>query len=70
MSDFRKAAKTREEGTPRADALMAGGVDLLSGGTDNHLMVCDLRRLDRSGKDAQNLLDVGGVHRDLPCVRP
>ena len=40
-----------------ADTLMANGVDLVSGGTDNHLILVDLRSLDISGRDAEHLLD-------------
>lgn len=40
-----------------ADALMAGGVNLVTGGTDNHLMLLDLRQLDVSGKELEHRLD-------------
>ena len=40
-----------------ADTLMKGGLDLVSGGTDNHLMLLDLRKLGISGKELQNRLD-------------
>ncbi len=40
-----------------ADALMAQGFKLVSGGTDNHLMLVDLRDLDISGKELQNRCD-------------
>jgi glycine hydroxymethyltransferase len=43
-----------------ADALAAtlqtGGVDVLTGGTDTHLILCDLRRSDLTGKDAEERL--------------
>ncbi|MBK8191160.1 MAG: serine hydroxymethyltransferase [Vampirovibrionales bacterium] len=44
-----------------AAALSADGVDLLSGGTDNHLMVLDLRRLNLTGKEAQARLEAIGI---------
>lgn len=44
-----------------ADALQAEGINLVSGGTDNHLMLIDLRNLNISGKDAEHLLDEIGV---------
>ncbi|MCS7460010.1 serine hydroxymethyltransferase [Paenibacillus doosanensis] len=44
-----------------AESLIAEGVDLVSGGTDNHLMLIDLRNLNISGKDAEHLLDEVGV---------
>jgi glycine hydroxymethyltransferase len=40
-----------------ADELTAQGFDLVSGGTDNHLMLLDLTAKDITGKDAQNWLD-------------
>ncbi|MGH3045730.1 MAG: serine hydroxymethyltransferase, partial [Gaiellaceae bacterium] len=39
-----------------ADALQEGGLDLLSGGTDNHLMQVDLRRSDWTGRGAEERL--------------
>ncbi|ULL19511.1 serine hydroxymethyltransferase [Paenibacillus sp. H1-7] len=44
-----------------SEALIAEGIDLVSGGTDNHLMLIDLRSLSISGKDAEHLLDEVGV---------
>jgi glycine hydroxymethyltransferase len=44
-----------------AAALMGHGVDLVSGGTDNHMVLADLRRLDISGKDAQTALEKAGI---------
>jgi glycine hydroxymethyltransferase len=44
-----------------AAALMAEGIDIVSGGTDNHLMMLDLRSLNMTGKDAQNLLEDIGI---------
>ncbi len=40
-----------------ADELMSRGIDLVSGGTDNHLMLADLRKTGVTGKDLQNRLD-------------
>ncbi|MDQ1911221.1 serine hydroxymethyltransferase [Paenibacillus sp. GD4] len=44
-----------------SESLLAEGVNLVSGGTDNHLMLIDLRSLNISGKDAEHLLDEIGV---------
>jgi glycine hydroxymethyltransferase len=44
-----------------AASLSAEGVNLVSGGTDNHLILIDLRNLNISGKDAEHLLDEVGV---------
>ncbi|GFN32725.1 serine hydroxymethyltransferase [Paenibacillus xylaniclasticus] len=40
-----------------ADALVGHGLNLVSGGTDNHLMLVDLRNLGITGKDAEHVLD-------------
>ncbi len=40
-----------------ATALMARGYQIISGGTDNHLMLIDLRNKNISGKKAQETLD-------------
>jgi glycine hydroxymethyltransferase len=44
-----------------ADALQAEGLHIVSGGTDNHLMLVDLRGQNISGKDAEHILDEVGV---------
>ena len=48
-----------------AKALAAGlakhGFRIVSGGTDNHLMLVDLRPKDLNGKDAQEVLDRAGI---------
>ena len=40
-----------------ADSLLKRGVNLVSGGTDNHLILLDLRSLNVTGRDAQHMLD-------------
>ncbi|MDD4494951.1 MAG: serine hydroxymethyltransferase, partial [Eubacteriales bacterium] len=40
-----------------ADELMARGFELVSGGTDNHLLLIDLTNKGITGRDAQYLLD-------------
>jgi glycine hydroxymethyltransferase len=40
-----------------ADALQKQGFKIVSGGTDNHLMLVDLRGLEVSGKELQNRCD-------------
>ena len=40
-----------------AKALMDRGFDIVSGGTDNHLMLVDLRKMELTGKATEKLLD-------------
>ena len=40
-----------------AETLLEGGIDLVSGGTDNHLMLLDLRKLEMTGKELEDRLD-------------
>ncbi len=44
-----------------AKTLMDGGFDLVSGGTDNHMMLVDLTNKDITGKDAEEALDKAAV---------
>ncbi|MCD6138994.1 MAG: serine hydroxymethyltransferase [Deltaproteobacteria bacterium] len=41
--------------------LMDAGFSLVSGGTDNHLMLVDLRNLDLTGRDAEKALEEAGI---------
>ena len=40
-----------------ANALIEEGFDIVSGGTDNHLMLVDLKKYDLTGKEAEKVLD-------------
>lgn len=40
-----------------AESLIGEGLNIVSGGTDNHLMMVDLRNLNITGKEAEHLLD-------------
>ena len=40
-----------------ADVLLGGGIQLVTGGTDNHLMLVDLRNEDVSGRELEERLD-------------
>lgn len=40
-----------------AEELLGYGFDLVSGGTDNHLMLVDLRNFNKTGKEMETLLD-------------
>ncbi|WP_166243503.1 serine hydroxymethyltransferase [Paenibacillus turpanensis] len=44
-----------------SEALLAEGFTLVSGGTDNHLMLIDLRSVNLTGKVAEKLLDEVGI---------
>lgn len=44
-----------------AEGLMAEGVDIVSKGTDNHLMLIDTRSLNLTGKVAEKVLDEVGI---------
>lgn len=44
-----------------AQTLIDGGLKLASGGTDTHLMLCDVTTLGLSGKIAENVLDRAGI---------
>ncbi len=50
-------AQVRKNAAALADALTAQGFKLVSGGTDNHLMLVDLSNLEVSGKELQNRCD-------------
>ncbi len=39
------------------EGLMKRGIEIVSGGTDNHLMLVDLTNVGKSGKEVENLLD-------------
>lgn len=43
------------------EALVAEGVDIVSGGTDNHLLLLNLRSLNITGKIAEAVLDEVGI---------
>ncbi|HVJ85992.1 MAG TPA: serine hydroxymethyltransferase [Caulifigura sp.] len=44
-----------------AETLMSGGIKLASGGTDNHLMLCDVTTIGLSGKIAEQALDRAAI---------
>ena len=44
-----------------ADTLLEGGMELVSGGTDNHLMLLDLKGREVSGKELEIRLDSVGI---------
>jgi glycine hydroxymethyltransferase len=44
-----------------AEELLAGGVDLVSGGTDNHLVLVDLSQTPLTGLEGEHRLDAAGI---------
>ena len=44
-----------------AEALIAEGFDLVTGGTDNHMVLADLRPLGVNGKDLQDRCDLNHI---------
>jgi glycine hydroxymethyltransferase len=44
-----------------AEELLAGGVDLVSGGTDNHLVLVDLSATPLTGQDGEHRLEQAGI---------
>lgn len=59
LSDEFKAYQTQvvKNAAVLADALMAEGFHLVSGGTDNHLMLVDLQNMNITGKEMEKRLD-------------
>src|SRR6059036_3305204 len=49
-------AQVRANADALADELQSGGLDVLTGGTDTHLLQLDLRSTDWTGKDAEERL--------------
>jgi glycine hydroxymethyltransferase len=60
--EFKQYGKQVRENAHRlATKLISEGVNLVSGGTDNHLVLLDLRSLELTGKVAEKVLDDIGV---------
>ena len=54
-------SRTIENAKILAETLMAQGARVVSGGTDNHLMLVDVTPLGVTGKEAEYLLDEVGI---------
>jgi glycine hydroxymethyltransferase len=60
--EFRDYARAvRDNARVLADALLDQGVDVVSGGTDTHLMLADLRPKGLTGKAAEASLERAGI---------
>jgi glycine hydroxymethyltransferase len=55
------ARKIIENAAVLAEALQSGGLRLVSGGTDNHLLLADCNSMNISGLKAQNALQGAGI---------
>ena len=55
FKDYQK--RIVENSQALCEGLKKRGLDIVSGGTDNHLMLVDLRKLDLTGKAAEIMLD-------------
>jgi glycine hydroxymethyltransferase len=53
--------KIAENAKIMAGVLIEKGIDLVSGGTDNHLMLLDLRNVGMTGKEAEEILESVGI---------
>jgi glycine hydroxymethyltransferase len=61
-ADFKDYARAIVENAKAlAESLLAGGLKLVSGGTDNHLMLVDVTPLGIGGKTAEEVLDRCGI---------
>ena len=62
QDDFKTyASRVVENANRLASKLTSEGINLVSGGTDNHLVLLDLRSLDLTGKVAEKALDDIGI---------
>jgi glycine hydroxymethyltransferase len=60
--DFRKyAAAVMENARILGEVLHSGGLRLVSGGTDTHVLLIDLTPKDITGKDAEEVLEQAGI---------
>ncbi len=55
------ATRIVENAKVLAEELVKEGLRIVSGGTDNHLMLVDLRPIGVTGKDAENMLEEAGI---------
>lgn len=53
--------QVKKNAAAMAKSFVALGYDIISGGTDNHLMLIDLRNKGITGRDAENVLGEAGI---------
>jgi glycine hydroxymethyltransferase len=62
QEDFKNYAQSIIDNAARlANGLKSNGLNLVSGGTDNHLILIDVRSLELTGKVAEHVLDEVGI---------
>ncbi|MEK6239283.1 MAG: serine hydroxymethyltransferase [Planctomycetales bacterium] len=67
--DFKEyAAQIIENAKTLAEALMQGGLKLVSGGTDNHLMLADVTAVGLTGKIAEKTLERCGITVNMNMI--
>ncbi len=62
------AARVVTNAVALGDALMERGYTLVSGGTDSHLLLLDLRPQEQTGKFAEEILDRAGIHTNKNTI--
>ena len=62
------SAAVIENARTLAERLASGGAVLISGGTDNHLVLADVTPLGLSGKQAENVLDACGITVNMNLI--
>jgi glycine hydroxymethyltransferase len=55
------AAQIVKNAKELADVMLARGYDLVTGGTENHLILIDLSKREINGKEGENSLDLAGI---------
>ena len=61
-------ASVLENAKTLAETLIAGGLPLVSGGTDNHLMLVDVTAVGLGGKRAEAILDHCGITANMNMI--
>jgi glycine hydroxymethyltransferase len=62
------AKKVIENAQTLSDCLLKGGLEIVSGGTDNHLILVDLRPFNLTGKEAENVLEKAGITTNMNMI--
>lgn len=69
QDDFKQKQKqTILNAQTLASELMQNGLDIISGGTDNHLMLVDVTKIGSTGKKAQNVLEEVGITVNMNMI--